>query len=212
MTDSSRPYHKPTKLPGFRFDDLHGADDPAKTSRVAHETAAALLERVRRHPDPEIVSRLVSYTDDNGIDAIAELWSRAAAHSLPGALWRIYLIRLAIKDDPHATSLQFQRGTEVLQSIDEVVAGAETPTGPNEIIELADRILRGVFEGDFAVALERAAAFCRVSAAGCTSLADDSDHTEPERASLLTRRALRFSEFASELTAAARLWRDDSLE
>lgn len=212
VTDSNRPYHKPTKLPGFRFDDLHGADDPAKTSRVAHETAAALLERVRRHPDPEIVLRLVSYTDDNGIDAIAELWSRAAAHSLPGALWRIYLLRLAIREDPHATSLQFQRGTEVLQSIDPLVAGAETPTGPSEIIDLADRILRGVFEGDFAVALERAAAFCRVSAAGCTSLADDAEPTEPERASLLTRRALRFSEFAAELTAAARLWRSDSLE
>jgi hypothetical protein len=51
-----------------------------------------------------------------------------------------------------------------------------------------------------------------VSAAGCTSLADDADHTEPERASLLTRRALRFSQFASELATAARLWRDDSLE
>ncbi len=212
MSDSERPFHRPTRFAGFRFDALHGADDPAVTSNVAHETAAALLERVRRHPDPEVVSRLVAYTDDNGIDAIAELWSRAAAHSLPGALWRIYLIRLAIRDDPYATSLQFQRGTEVLQSIDTVVAGAEAPTGPGEIVELADRILRGVFEGDFAVALERAAAFCRISAAGCTSLADDAEPTEPQRASLLTRRALRFSELASELAAAADLWRRDSLD
>lgn len=212
VTDSNRHYHKPTRLPGFKFDDFHGAEDPATTSRIAHDTASALLERVRSHPDPEIVSRLVAYTDDNGIDAIAELWSRATAQSLPGALWRIYLLRLAIREDPHATSLQFQRGSEVLQSIDPVVAGAETPTGPSEITELADRILRGVFEGDFAVALDRAAAFCRVSAAGCTSLADDADPTEPERASLLTRRALRFSEFALQLTAAAQLWRSDSLE
>lgn len=212
MTDEHRPFHRPTKFTGAKFDNLHGGDDPAETSRIAHETAAALLERVRRHPDPEIVSRLVSYTDDNGIDAIAELWSRAGAFSLPGALWRIYLLRLAIREDPHATSLQFQRGSETLQSIDSVVAGAETPTGPSEIIELADRILRGVFEGDFAVALERAAAFCRVSAVGCTSLADDAEPTEPERASVLTTRALRFSEFASELTTAASLWRSDSLD
>ncbi|WP_022900779.1 hypothetical protein [Humibacter albus] len=212
MTDDRRPFHKPTKFPAAKFDNLHGADDPAQASRVAHETAAALLERVRRNPDPEIVSRLVGYTDENGIDAIAELWSHAAAHSLPGALWRIYLLRLAIREDPHATSLQYQRGAEVLASIDPVVAGAETPTGPAEIIELADRILRGVFEGDFAVALERAAAFCRVSAAGCTSLADDADPTEPERATALTRRALRFSEFASELAASAGLWRSESLD
>jgi hypothetical protein len=211
VTDEPRSFHRPTKFSGAKFDNIPGGDDPAETSRVAHETAAALLERVRRHPDPEIVSRLVTYTDDNGIDAIAELWSRAGANTLPGALWRIYLLRLAIREDPHATSLQFQRGSEILQSIDPVVAGAEAPTGPNEIIDLADRILRGVFEGDFAVALERAAAFCRVSAAGCTSLADDAEPTEPERASVLTTRALRFSEFASELTSAASLWRTDSL-
>ena len=181
-------------------------------NRVAHETAAALLERVRRHPDPDVVARLVGYTDENGIDAIAELWSRASAHSLPGALWRIYLLRLAIREDPHVASLQYQRGAEILPSIDPVVAGAEEPTGPTEIIDLADRILRGVFEGDFSVALDRAAAFCRVSAAGCTNLADDAEQTEPERASVLTRRALRFSQFASELATAASLWRGDSLE
>ena len=212
MSDSERPFHKPTKFPGGKFDDLHGADDPAETSRVAHETAAALLERVRRHPDPEIVSRLVSYTDENGIDAIAELWSRATAHSLPGALWRIYLLRLAIREDPPSASLQFQRGADELVSIDPVVAGAELPTGPTEIIDLADRILRGVFEGDFAVALERAAAYCRVSAAGCASLADDADLTDAQRATVLTTRALRFSQFAAELTAAASLWRSDSLD
>ncbi|MGN6125865.1 MAG: DNA-directed RNA polymerase subunit beta, partial [Humibacter sp.] len=166
MTDESRPFHKPTKFSGGKFETFHGADDPAEASRVAHETAAALLERVRRHPDPEVVSRLVNYTDENGIDAIAELWSQAGARSLPGALWRIYLLRLAIREDPHAASLQYQRGADILQSIDPVVAGAELPTGPSEIIDLADRILRGVFEGDFAVALERAAAFCRVSASG----------------------------------------------
>jgi hypothetical protein len=212
VTDSNRPYRRPTTFFSAKFEAFQGADDPAQVSRVAHETAAALLERVRSHPDPEVVSRLVAYTDDNGIDAIAELWSSAAAHSLPGALWRIYLLRMAIRDDPHAASLQFQRGAEVLPSIDPVVAGAEAPTGPKEIIDLADRILRGVFEGDFAVALDRAAAYCRVSAAGCTSLADDSDVASPERATVLTRRALRFSQFANELATAAGMWRRDSLE
>ena len=212
MTDESRPFHKPTKFSGAKFDAFHGADDPAELSRVAHETAAALLERVRRHPDAAVVSRLVSYTDENGIDAIAELWSHAGPHSLPGALWRIYLLRLAIREDPHAASLQYQRGVDTLSSIDPVVAGAEAPTGPTEIIELADRILRGVFEGDFSVALDRAAAFCRVSAAGCTSLADDSEPTEPDRATTLTTRAARFATFAADLSSAASLWRSESLD
>jgi hypothetical protein len=106
----------------------------------------------------------------------------------------------------------FGRGTEVLHSIYPVVAGAETPVGPTEIRELADRILRGVFEGDFAVALERAAAYCRVSAAGCTSLAEDATTTAPERATELTDRAVTFTRIANELHAAAGLWRTDSLD
>lgn len=212
MTDDRRRIHKPTKFLGRGFEAFHDVEDPVQESRIAHETAAALLERVRSYPDPDVVSRLVAYTDEHGIETIAELWAGAGARSLPGALWRVYLLRLSIRDDPYSASLMFGRGTEVLHSIDPVVAGAETPVGPTEIRELADRILRGVFEGDFAVALERAAAYCRVSAAGCTSLAEDATTTAPERAAELTDRAVAFTRIANELHAAAGLWRSDSLD
>ncbi|MFF1878344.1 DNA-directed RNA polymerase subunit beta [Leifsonia sp. NPDC058230] len=205
-------FHKPTNFPSGMFEAFMGGEDPAQISRVAHETAHALLSRVREDPDSDVVDKLVSFTDTHGIDAIAELWSRSNAKSLPGALWRIYLLRLLIRQDAEGTSYLFQRGTEVVSTIDPVVAGASAPTGPAEITELADRILRGLFEGDFAVALDRAAAFCRVTAAGCASVADDQDTTQPERASELTTRALRFSRTAEELTSCARLWRHESLD
>ncbi|WP_419818525.1 DNA-directed RNA polymerase subunit beta [Glaciibacter flavus] len=204
--------HKPTKFPSRVFEAFHGGDDPAQLSRVAHETANALLSRVRENPDPEIVERLVGYTDEHGIDAVAELWSRASARSLPGALWRLYLVRLLIRQDPTGTSFLYQRGTEVSTTIDQVVAGAPNPTSPDDIVTLADAILRGIFAGDFGVALDRAGAFCRVMAAGATSLADDTDATAPERATELTTRALRFAELADEFSACARLWRTDSLD
>lgn len=204
--------HKPTKFPNRIFEAFQGGEDPAKISRVAHETAQALLSRVRADPDPAVVERLVAYTDENGIDAVAELWSRATPRSLPGALWRIYLLRMLIRQDPTGTSFLFQRGVEVASTIDPVVAGAAQPTGPDEIIVLADAILRGIYTGDFAVALDRAAAFCRVMSAGATSLADDADAAEPDRAAELTRRALRFAEMGGELTACARLWRTHSLD
>ncbi|MDN4616066.1 DNA-directed RNA polymerase subunit beta [Leifsonia sp. F6_8S_P_1B] len=205
-------FHKPTLFPGGMFEAFLGGEDPAQISRVAHETARALLARVRENPDSEIVDRLVAYTDQHGIDAIAELWSRSNAKSLPGALWRIYLLRLLIRQDAEGTAYLYQRGSEVLSSIDTVVAGAPNPTGPAEITALADTILRGLFEGDFAVALDRAAAFCRVAAAGAASVADDRDTLDSDRASELTTRALRFTRFAEELTACARLWRSDSLD
>ena len=197
------------------FEGYLGADDPAQVSRVAHDTAAAVLSRVRADPDPEVVSRLVSYTDEHGIDAIAELWSKASAKSLPGALWRLYLLRTMIRQDAAGVSLAFQRGAEQSHTIDQVVAGAPTPAGPAEVRELADVILRGVFSGDFAAALERAAAFCRVASTGFASLADDADAADaahPDRPGMLTRRALRLHSLAEELAACARLWRHESLD
>jgi hypothetical protein len=205
-------FHKPTQYSGDKFDTYEGGEDPAQILRVAHDTAHALVARARENDDPAVLERLIAYTDANGIDAIAELWARSSPRSLPGALWRIYLIRLLIRQDPPGTSLMFQRGSEILQTIDTVVAGAPMPTGPDEITELADEILRGVFTGDFAVALDRAAAFCRISAAGATSLADDADFTSPERATELTSRADRLAVTGDEFTACARLNRAGALD
>jgi hypothetical protein len=209
MTDE---FHKPTQYSGDKFDTFVGGEDPAQISRIAHETAHALLNRVRDNPESQIVDRLVAFTDQNGIDAVAELWARANPRSLPGALWRIYLVRALVRQDAEGSSFLFQRGTDIATSIDPVVAGAPTPTGPEEITLLADQILRGLFAGDFAVALDRAAAFCRIMSLGCTSVADDADAASPDRASELTTRALRFSTTAAEFGSCARLWRSGGLD
>lgn len=205
-------FHKPALFGGGEFEAFTGGEDPAAVIRVAHQSAHLLLSRARDTDDPAVVDRLVSYTDEHGIDALAELWARSSPHSLPGALWRIYLVRVLIRQDPDGVALLFQRGTEVLSTIDALVAGAPLPAGPQEITELADRILRGVFDGDFAIALERAAAFCRVTAAGALSVADDQDAAQPERATELTTRAQRLVTTADELMACARMSRADTLD
>jgi hypothetical protein len=208
----SDEFHKPTQYSGDKFDSFEGGEDPAQILRVAHDTAHALVNRARETDDPAVIDRLVAYTDEHGLDALAELWARSSPKSLPGALWRIYLMRLLIRQDPDGTSYLFQRGTEVLGTIDVLVAGAPMPTGPEEITDLADQILRGLFRGDFGVALDRAAAFCRIASAGCTNVADDVETTSPERATELTSRALRFSQTAEEFSACARLHRSGSLD
>ncbi len=211
MSDSPREFHKPIRRPAELFDRLFAADDPAEVSRVAHSTAHALLSRVRADPSVDVVERLVAFTDDHGIDDIAELWSRSPARSLPGALWRLYLLQLMIHDDAATAALLYERGRVEMATVDPVVVGAPAPAGPEELVQLIDTILRGLFEGDFAVALDRAAAFCRVQASGATHLADDYENTESERASALTTRALRLSTYAEDLSAAAALWRRDAL-
>ena len=211
MSDDSREFHKPVRRPAELFDRRFAAEDPAEVSRVAHSTAHALLARAREDPNGEVVDRLVAFTAEHGIDDIAELWSRSPSRSLPGTLWRLYLIQLMIHDDPHTAALLYERGRVEIASADPVVAGAPTPAGPDELVDLVDTILRGLFQGDFAVALDRAAAFCRVEASGASHLADDYEATEPERASALTTRALRLADYASDLTACAALWRRESL-
>lgn len=205
-------FSRPVRVPAERFSFVKGGEDPAVLARTAHETAQALVGRVRADPDPEVVARLVEFAEREGIDAVAELWSRASAHSLPGALWRLYLLREMTRRDAAVVSLAYERGVVRLASIDPLVAGAPTPAGPEELLAVADEILRGVFEGDLGLALDRAAAFARVTAAGCTDLADDADATEPGRAEALTRRASRLARLAEELSASARLWRDGVLD
>ncbi|MEY2849510.1 MAG: hypothetical protein RI885_2177 [Actinomycetota bacterium] len=209
MTDE---FHKPTRFSGAKFESMLGGEDPAQISRVAHETAQALVARVQQSEDDGVVDRLVAFADDHGIDAVAELWARASPRSLPGALWRIYLLRALIRQDPEGVSYLFRRGTESLSTIDPVVAGATSPTGPDEITALADEILRGLFRGDFGVALDRAASFCRIASAGAVSLADAAELADPARGTSLTTRSLRLSSTAAELTSCARLWRNGSLE
>jgi hypothetical protein len=205
-------FRKPVLFGGREFEAFAGSRDPAVTLRIAHDTAQALVRRVRESDDPDVVKRVVHFTDEHGIDTVAELWAVAGPLTLPGSLWRIYLLRAMILNDPELAALLYRRGTEVLATIDPVIAGAPTPAGPAEVVELADRILRGIFHGNFAHALERAAAFCRVESAGAASIADDQDAASDARSELLTTRAARLATMGDELAASARLSRDDALD
>lgn len=205
-------FHKPALFAGHEFTAFRGGEDPAEVSFLAHESARALFARVRESGQPELVDRVVAFADENGIDVLAELWSSSSAHSLPGALWRMYLIRDMIVGNAEQTSILYERGVELSVTADPLVAGAPVPAGPEEMRALADRILRGAFVGDFSDALHRAAAFCRVLAHGCTSLADDAELMHPERATALTTQAFRLIKTAAEFNICARLHREGSLD
>ena len=221
---------KPALFAGHEFTAFAGGEDPAHVSAVAHEVARALLSRVRADADGIALERAMAYVDENGLDDLAELWSATSAHSLPGALWRLYVVRDLIHRQADQMSVLYARGVATLHTVDPVIAGAPAPAGPDEMNALADDILRGVFTGDFADALERAAAFCKVVAAGCLSFADDADVAHPadvarsadsrtsahdahsEQARALTQQALRLSHTANEFATCASLWRRDSLD
>jgi hypothetical protein len=184
--------------------------DPARVTEVAHETAAVIVKTGRAAHDPELTSKLVSLADDLGLSTIAELWADRPARTLPGALWRLYVLREWVSRDAVGASADYAAGIR-FADVPHVVAGVAEPTGPLELQELTDAILTGVFEGDLAIALERASGFCRVVAAGRAQRADDSDARDPQWGSAQTRRAASLLTTADDLEACARLWRMDDL-
>lgn len=199
MTEPQKP-RRPTFKDPAALEALGEAHDPIAALEAAHESAAVLLHAGRASNDPEVTDRLVRLTDEIGLGTLAELWASRPARSLPGALWRLYVLREWIVRNPEGVAHEYAWGVPFTEP-NHVVAGAEPP-GPDEVRSVADAILAGAFTGDFAVALERASAFCRVVVAGRAFA------TEGHRAAL---DAARLRDLADDLSAAATLWRAGEL-
>ncbi len=203
--------HKPLPFAPADFEPFTGGTDPARVSEAAHLAARALVRGGRESNDPAITKRLVKLADRQGLEAIAEMWAASPARSLPGALWRLYALRAATLRDPEGISIFFRAGQHRAQ-VANAVAGVAEPPGAEEITTMADAILSGAFDGDFDVALERSAAFCRVVALGQATLADGAEHANEAHASKLTRNSHQLVKTAEDLEHAANAWRLGELD
>lgn len=200
MTQPHRP-RRPSYRDPAALEALGVPSDPIAELHAAHETAAVLLRTGRAAGDPAVTARLVALGDEIGLSTLADLWASRPGRSLPGALWRLYLLREWVGTDPQGAAREYAAGVRFTEP-NHAVAGVDPP-GPDEVKRVADEILRGVFDGDFAIALERAAAFCHVVASGRADVA-------PGTRELL--QAGRLQDMAADLTACAHLWRSGELE
>lgn len=200
MTEAPKP-RRPSYRDPASLEAIGGHTDPIAQLQAAHETAAVLVRAGRAADDPAVVGRLVALVDEIGLPTLADLWADRPARSLPGALWRLYVLREWMRTHPAEAARDYHWGVPHAEP-HHVVAGVDPP-GPDEVRAVADSILRGAFTGDFAVALERAASFCYVVVAG------RAHRTEGVRAAL---DAARLRDLADDLVAAARLWRAGKLE
>ena len=200
MNEARKP-----RRPSFRepaaLEALGEPSDPFADLHAAHETAAVLLHTGRAADDPAVTARLVTLTEEVGLSTLAEIWSSRPARTLPGALWRLYLLREWVLTKPHEAAREYAAGVRFTEPT-HAVAGVDPP-GPDEVQRVADEILRGVFAGDFAVALERAAAFCHVVSSG---------RADVTAGAAAVQQAGRLQTMAEDLTACARLWRAGTLE
>lgn len=195
--DTSR-FRRPA-LPGERlFDALPGDPDPAQRAEHGARVAHLLVRGARTSEDRVVVDRLVELAEDQGLDLLAEMWQRAPAESLAGALWRLYLLRTWVHHTPERAAAEFDAGRRHAP-VDEVVAGVVCPPGPDQVCAMVDNVVRGLAVGDISVTLERAAAFARVVAIGRAHLPDDS--------AAATHSAARLISTAEQLESAAHLER-----
>ena len=206
----TRRFHRPAHLDPLKADELPGGADPATRKEAAHETARILLSRARAEAptDPALLARLRALVETEGVETLAQLWADAPADSLPGALWRVYLLREHVRVDPTLAD-RYRLGAP-LAEVPNAIAGAAPPPGPAELRALADAILTGVFTGDFGLALNRASAFARVLAVG--SAADANLLDSEEAAARDTREAARFLTMSDDLAKAAASWKVGTLD
>lgn len=206
-----RRHHRPVVLDPALADELPGDLDPTLRDEIAHTTAHALVRHGRASADPQVVARLVALVETEGLDVVAAMWADSPPDTLPGALWRLYVLGEWVRRDPATVADRYRQGVAAAP-VHDVVAGVVDMPGPDDVRVVADAVLSGVYTGDLAVALERAAAFCQVLATGAAFDADHLDVLDPHAAARQTRGAASLVRTAEELAHAAKLWRADRLE
>ena len=121
----------------------------------------------------------------------------APGYGIPGDDWAMTVDELddyvALVQDlarEYAAGVRFTEPNHAVAGVD--------PPGPQEVCQAADRILRGAFTGAFAVAPERAAAFCAVVTSGRADVTTGPD---------AVGQATRLRDLGDDLSACAELWR-----
>lgn len=162
---------RPAQIDPAMLAQIEGGADPQIINEISHTSAAVLLNRVHKTQSQEIVERVLNLVENEGIDVIADLWSSCEAESLPGMLYRLYLLRMSLRTQRESYAEYWHIGEPETTSASAITGIDETPTG-EDIARLADSILSGAFTGDFAIALHRASAFTSIISRGMHKYAE----------------------------------------
>ena len=189
-------------LSASRAEAIIGDEDPAESAAVAHTAAWALMGVGDDEFDDEAVARLRAHVRGHGADAIAHVWARSPAFTLPGALWRAYLLSEWYHRDPGAVARRYEAGAASPR-----IDGLEAPVDVRPlpfVIEEVDSLLRGdLTDDDLDFVLAQASRAMRVLAAGESGPLWIEDPADP-LAHRVTMRTSALLATADELDLAAR--------
>lgn len=195
MDSTSPRFRRPAPLFNSVAEAIPGEPDPASSTDLAHDSAQALLDGVYRTADPEVVDRVVGLVAQEGLGDLAALWSASPATTLPGALWRLYVLHTWVQRNGDDVVRRYRAGSRTVPGL-RYLSGIAEPPDVEQVRRTMDDILRGAFTGDLALALNRAGAVATVAAHGTAHLADreDVDEAEQERLMVQAERLLSTGE------------------
>ena len=228
----TRQFHRPARLDPETAESIEGAADTASSSELAHRAAQALIggrpSAGGHSGDPDVSSDagasddlgewitrpgVVAAVASHGVDTVAELWADSPATTLPGTLWRLFLVREWIRRDPALVARRYATVIDLsglsaddgaLARFEAARAEARPAPSPDDLRAALDRVLAGDLADVVALApvLVAVAAFLRALAAGSDPvwITDDAD----ELADRVTRRDSALLATADELAEASR--------
>ncbi|MDU0347574.1 hypothetical protein, partial [Actinomyces sp. MRS3W] len=164
----ARQFHRPARLDPEAAESIEGSADTAVASELAHHAAQALIggfpnDSPETDTSIERITRdgVVAAVADHGVDDVAELWADSPATTLPGTLWRLFLLREWIRRDPelverrYATAVDLTGLTDpadpeaaaVLARLEAALTDARSVPSPQEVRLALDDVLAGRLEG-----------------------------------------------------------------
>ena len=194
----NRIFRRPARLGDEQADQIVGAADPADNMELAHTSAWALLGVPNADFNAETTRRLVETVRTQGVDVVAALWDQAPAFTLPGALWRLYLVWQWNQLDPDTLRARFEEGAH------QIADDTDLPDWQLDVIlDQIDRALAGrVSEDDLEPLLTATAQALRLMAVGVAGpewISSDRD----DLAHPVTRRPRALLDTADELAEGA---------
>ena len=158
---------RPAMLDAEQAENIPGAEDAASSSEVAHLVAQTLLG-IEKESD-ENVQRLRQLLESGGIDTVSELWSTSPAGTLPGTLWRLYLVYQWYLRDPQLVNERFQQGLAALEIGDIFSRKHSDKSVANLMDKLAALWQAQTSIAELAPLLDRVSDFLQVLASGVSA-------------------------------------------
>ncbi len=167
---------RPAQLELEQLDLIEGSADIAYQHELAHISAQAIVPLVSsQYADVEVTQRVLELLRQEGVDTLAETWVTAPADSLPGVLWRGYLLSEWIRRDAQTVLLRYQAAVSYFAQT-EPQRSSLVPT-PAELGALWQTVWLGDYREDFAAVLRKSARFLDFLGSVLPVWIDDEHHS-----------------------------------